>query len=149
MGVTCKKRHPHSALVLPKIGKFFVSLQSFDRRRISTCSGYSTGQASIGSPRRIRWPTPVIIFILKNIHISGASYSSEERGEARGEHRESGGTGRSQHWRYSFRRYSEYQKLGRLGEALIIIQVTQTRVKTSEVLWAFIRTICSNSDPLI
>ena len=67
-------------------------LQSFDRRRISTCSGYSTGQASLGSPRRI----------------SGASYSSEERGlgEVRELRPEPGQ--RSQHWRYSFRRYSEY-----------------------------------------
>ena len=65
--------------------------QSFDRRRISTCSGYSTGQASSGSPRRI----------------SGASYSSEDR--ALGEGRELREPGqRSQHWRYSFRRYSEW-----------------------------------------
>ena len=77
---------------IPSALIYSCCLQSFDRRRISTCSGYSTGQASLGSPRRI----------------SGASYSSEERGlgEVRELRPEPGQ--RSQHWRYSFRRYSEY-----------------------------------------
>ena len=55
-----------------------------DTRRISTCSGYSTGQTSSGSPRRISGASAV------------SGYCSDESGQFR-----------SQHWRYSFRRYSE------------------------------------------
>ena len=62
-------------------------LQSGDRRRISTCSGYSTGQTSSGSPRRISGAS--------GASVSG--YCSEDSGQLR-----------AQHWRYSFRRYSQY-----------------------------------------
>ena len=52
-----------------------------DTRRISTCSGYSTGQSVGQTSRRISGAS------------SGSGYASDDSGPVRG-----------QHWRYSFRR---------------------------------------------
>ena len=87
---------------------------TFSLRRVSTGVG-SAHAAATARARPARAPRGgsgnvsvnynVILFSFKII-ISGASYSSEDRGEARADLREQGG--RSQHWRFSFRRYSEY-----------------------------------------
>ena len=76
-------------LFIPTVQYYHYYHQSGDRRRISTCSGYSTGQTSSGSPRRI----------------SGASGASVS-----GYCSDDSGAMRSQHWRYSFRRYSQYPR---------------------------------------
>ena len=86
---------------------------TFSLRRVSTGVG-SAHAAATAQARQARAPRGgsgnvsviIMLFYFIKIIISGASYSSEDRGEARADLREQGG--RSQHWRFSFRRYSEY-----------------------------------------
>ena len=82
--------------------------QSGDKRRVSSCSGYSTGQASVGSPRRISGASAVSGVVTSDQRrISSSSgvsgYYSDERPSLDGGYNHY----KSQHWRYSFRKMSE------------------------------------------